>query len=54
MSVINVNQGTFGNVIRNGDMIGIANVVEHLRLNNPEIKFYLNRNNIEQKDYCLK
>lgn len=52
--IINVNYGTFGDTIRNGDMIGIANVVQYLRKENPNIKFYLDRNNIEQKDYCLK
>jgi len=52
--IINVNFGTFGNTIRNGDMIGIANVVQYLRKEKPNMKFYLDRNNIEQKDYCLK
>jgi len=52
--IINVNYGTFGDTIRNGVMIGIANVVQYLRKENPNIKFYLDRNNIEQKDYCLK
>jgi hypothetical protein len=52
--VINIPFGTFGQTIRNGDMIGIANVVQYLRKDNKQLKFYIQRNNIQQTDYCLK
>ncbi len=45
--IINIEAGTFGTV-RNGDMIGVANVLEHIRKvnNNPLIQFHLKPGNV--------
>lgn len=41
--IINIRKGVFGDCIRNGDLIAVANVVEHLRKvnNNPDIRFWI-------------
>jgi len=41
--IINIRKGVFGDCIRNGDLIAVANVVEHLRKvnNNPNIRFWI-------------
>ena len=41
--IINIRKGVFGDCIRNGDFIAVANVVEHLRKinNNPNIRFWI-------------
>jgi hypothetical protein len=51
--IINIEPGTFGTV-RNGDMIAIANVLEHIRKtnNNPLIQFYLKPGNISGDTHC--
>jgi hypothetical protein len=51
--IINIEPGTFGTV-RNGDMIGVANVIEHLRKtnNNPSIQFHLKPGNISPDIHC--
>jgi len=52
-TIINIEPGTFG-TIRNGDMIGVANVVEHLRKNNnnPTIQFHLKPGNVSSDTHC--
>jgi hypothetical protein len=42
-TIINVEPGTFGGPLRMGDLVGVCNVVEHLRKvnNNPEIRFHI-------------
>lgn len=50
--IINIEPGTFGTV-RNGDLIAIANVVEHLRKinNNPKIRFHMKPGSISKEKY---
>lgn len=52
--IINIEPGTFGGPLRNGDMLGVANVLEHLRKtnNNPHIKFYIESHGINSAEYC--
>ena len=42
-TIINIEPGTFGGPLRMGDLIGVCNVVEHLRRanDNPEIRFHI-------------
>jgi hypothetical protein len=51
--IINIEPGTFGTV-RNGDMIGVANVLEHIRKtnNNPHIQFHLKPGNVSPDTHC--
>ena len=37
--IINIEPGTFGGPLRNGDLLGVCNVLEHIRKtnNNPQI-----------------
>ena len=44
-TIINIEPGTFGTV-RNGDLIGVANVVEHIRKNNNNPTIKINNVNI--------
>jgi len=41
--IINIRKGVFGDCIRGGDLVAVANVVEHLRKvnNNPNIRFWI-------------
>lgn len=50
--IINIEPGTFGD-IRNGDLIGVANIVEHLRKinNNPKIRFHMKPGSISKEKY---
>ena len=50
--ILNIEPGTFGTV-RNGDLIGICNVVEHLRIesNNPNIRFHMKPGSISNEKY---
>ena len=52
-TIINIEPGTFGTV-RNGDLIGVANVVEHIRKNNnnPTIQFHLKPGNVSPDVHC--
>jgi hypothetical protein len=53
--IINVPLGAFGGPLRNGDIVGVANVVEHLRkADNPNIKFHLFPDSVSSSDYCQK
>jgi len=51
--IINIEPGTFGTV-RNGDMIAVANVLEHIRKtnNNPTIQFHLKPGNVSSDTHC--
>jgi hypothetical protein len=53
--IINIPLGAFGGPLRNGDMIGVANVVEYLRkTEDTETKFYLTPESIHSAEYCQK
>lgn len=51
--IINIEQKTFGGPARIGDLIGIANVVEHIRKinNDTSIKFYMKPGTINKEKY---
>lgn len=51
--IINIEPNTFG-TIRNGDMIGVANVLEHIRKtnNNPNIEFHFKPGSISTDTHC--
>jgi hypothetical protein len=51
--IINIEPGTFGTV-RNGDMIAVANVLEHIRKinNDPIIQFHLKPGNVSSDTHC--
>lgn len=51
--IINIEPETFGTV-RNGDMIGVANVLEHIRKinNDPMIQFHLKPGNVSSDTHC--
>ena len=51
--IINIEPGTFGTV-RNGDMIGVANVLEHIRKinNDPMIQFHLKPGSVSEDTHC--
>ena len=56
-TIINIEPGTFGGPLRNGDMIGVANVVEYLRKvkNDPTIKFHIKGawpHGVSSEKYC--
>ena len=56
-TIINIEPGTFGGPLRNGDMIGVANVVEYLRKikKDPTIKFHIKNawpQGISSEKYC--
>ena len=50
--IINIEPGTFG-TIRNGDLIAVCNVIEHLRKcnNNPKIRFHMKPGSISNEKY---
>jgi len=52
--IVNVSRETFGGAIRNGDLIAVANIVEHLRKNIPGLKFYLTPGTLFEADYVHK
>jgi ADP-heptose:LPS heptosyltransferase len=49
--IVNILPGTFGGPLRNGDLIGVANVIEHLRKFTPGLKFYLDPKAIHSEKY---
>lgn len=51
--IIDIEPSTFGGPLRNGDMIGLCNVIQHLRKSHGEIKFYMKNGTISQEDYCI-
>ena len=50
--IINIEPGTFG-TIRNGDLIAVCNVIEHLRKcnNNSKIRFHMKPGSISNEKY---
>lgn len=52
--IINVNRETFGGTIRNGDLIAVANIIEHLRKinNNPSMRFWIDPSARGTEGYC--
>jgi hypothetical protein len=54
--IFNIKLGTFGGPLRLGDLLGVANVVEHFRQveNDPGIKFYLDPGSISNTKYVLE
>ncbi len=51
-TIINVEPGTFGGPLRNGDLIGVANVVEHLRqTNDSKLQFHIKDEAISPEKY---
>lgn len=52
--IINIRKGVFGDCIRNGDLIAVGNVVEHLRkvTNNPYIRFWIDPAATSSERYC--
>jgi hypothetical protein len=52
--IIDVGVGVFGGPLRNGDMIGVINVIQHLRKTRPGTKFYMKAGSINSADYCVK
>ena len=54
--VINIQKKDFGGRLRNGDILGVCNLIEYMRIkeNNPDIKFYLEDDGIEQKGFGVK
>lgn len=51
--IYNINHGVFGGPLRNGDLIGVCNVVEHLRRvqNDPMVQFHLTDSAISDTKY---
>lgn len=54
--IINVQEKDFGGKLRNGDIVGMCNVLEYIRLqdNNPNIKFYFPDDMVVEKEYGVK
>lgn len=52
--IINITKDVFGGAVRNGDLVGIANIVSHLRKENPEIKFHMLPDAVNSADYVQK
>jgi hypothetical protein len=51
-TIINIEPGTFGGPLRNGDLIGVANVVEHLRqTNDSKLQFHIKDEAISPEKY---
>ena len=51
--IINVTQETFGGTVRNGDMIAVANIVEHLRqIEKKPIRFHFVPGTISSAQHC--
>ena len=49
--ILNIKKGVFGDCIRNGDLIAVGNVVEYLRLETPDLKFYIHSDAMAQAEY---
>lgn len=54
--IYNIAQGTFGNALRMGDIVALANVVAHFRQlqDSMDIKFFLDKNAIHDRSYCYE
>ena len=56
MKIINIQQKDFGGRIRGGDILGVCNLLDHIRFleNNPYIKIYLPDESIEDRSSVKK
>lgn len=53
--IVNIHPGTFGGPMRNGDLVAVINVIEHMRkTGGSDLKFHLLPGSISQEDYCIK
>ena len=54
--IVNIEPGTFGGPLRMGDLVGVCNVVAHLRKKNniSDLRFFLKPGTINQTEHCLK
>lgn len=54
--IINIQRKDFGGRLRNGDMLGVCNLIEYFRKieNNADIKFYLEDDCVEQAVFGIK
>jgi ADP-heptose:LPS heptosyltransferase len=54
--VINIQQKDFGGRIRSGDILGICNLLEHIRITekSTDIRFYLPDESIQESDYVKR
>lgn len=52
--IFNINQGVFGGPLRNGDLVGVCNVIEFLRKTYPTTKFYMQEGSINSADHSQK
>ena len=52
--IYNINPGTFGGPARNGDMIGIINVIQYLRNKEGSVRFHMKHGTINETEYCQK
>lgn len=50
--ILNIRPGTFGGPARAGDIVAICNVIQHLRNNNPELKFHMLPGTIHESQHC--
>lgn len=49
--IFNISRDTFG-TIRMGDLVAVCNVIEYLRLNNPNIKFHIKPDALDSSKHC--
>lgn len=49
--ILNIQRGVFGDEMKNGDMIGVANVVAYLRKEKPDIKFHMMPGSVSSVGY---
>jgi hypothetical protein len=54
--IININHGVFGGALRNGDLVGVCNIIEYIRKleSNKKLKFFMENNSISPSDYSQK
>ena len=51
--ILNISHDTFGHV-RMGDLVAVCNVIEHLRKNNPNIKFHMKHGSIDESEHVQR
>jgi hypothetical protein len=50
--ILNIKPGTFGGPARVGDIVGICNIIQYLRNNHPELKFFMQPGTINEAPHC--
>ena len=50
--ILNIKPGTFGGPARVGDIVGICNIIQHLRNNHPDTKFFMRPGTINDASHC--